>query len=59
MQRKWVIEKVVHEFDVIDKENFRKLIEEVAEITYDDFCQLPFDSSICASNVEKPLTKAA
>ena len=59
-RKKWESKNLVHRYDFIEAEEFRKLIEETAEMIYDDFCQLPEDSFYCASNEDlKPLTEAA
>jgi len=58
MQKKWNPESVIHLFENISSEEYRKLIEETAEILYSDFCQHPFDLS-CASNELNPLEKVA
>ena len=60
MSKKWNLENLIYSYEFIESEEFRKLIEEVAEIIYNDFCQLPTDSSIGASdNENKPLQEAA
>lgn len=59
-KKKWEQENLIHSYEIIEAEEFRKLIEETAEIIYSGFCQLPEDSSICATNNEiKPLAEAA
>jgi len=54
---KWILQTIGHEFDFIENEEFKKLIEEIAEITYNDFCQLPTDSFLCISNNENKTLK--
>ena len=57
---KWELKNLVHCYDFIEAEEFRKLVEETVEIIYSGFCQLPEDSSICATNNEnKTLEEAA
>ncbi len=51
-KKKWEAEKLIHGYELIEIEEFRKLIEETAEIVYSDFCQLQEDSFICATNCE-------
>ena len=59
-KKKWEPESLFYCYDFIEAEEFRKLIEETAEIVYSDFCQLQEDSFICASNDDlKPLEEAA
>lgn len=59
-KRSWELENLIYKYDFIEAEEFRKLIEETAEIVYSDFCQLQEDSFICASSDDlKPLTEAA
>ncbi len=58
--KSWEAENLVYMYELIETIEFRKLIEEVAEIVYSDFCQLPNDSFICASNDDlKPFKEAA
>jgi hypothetical protein len=53
-------ESLIHRYEIIEAEEFRKIIEEAMEIIYSDFCQHPKDSFYCASNDDlKPLTEAA
>ena len=60
LKKKWEPEVIVYRYEFIESEEFRKLIEETAEIIYNDFCQLQEDSSFCASNNEKkPLEEVA
>jgi len=60
VKQKWEAEVIVYRYEIIESEEFRKLIEETAEIIYSDFCQLQEDSSFCASNNEsKPLEEVA
>ena len=59
MAKKWKLENLLHRYDFIESEEFRKLIEETAEILYNDFCQLPIDSSFCASINETETLKQA
>ncbi len=59
-KKSWELENLVYKYEFIEAEEFRKLIEETAEIVYSDLCQLREDSFICASNDDlKPLTEAA
>jgi hypothetical protein len=59
-KRTWESENIIYKVEIIEAEEFRKLIEETAEIIYSGFCQLPEDSFYCASNEDlKPLTEAA
>ncbi len=60
VKKKWEPESIVYKYEFIESEEFRKIIEETAEIVYSDFCQLQEDSSFCASNNEnKPLEEVA
>ncbi len=60
LKKKWEAEVIVYRYEFIESEEFRKIIEETAEIVYNDFCQLQEDSSFCASNNEnKPLEEVA
>lgn len=60
MKKKWEPENLFYSFEFINGEEFRKLIEETAEMAYIDICQLPEDSFYCASkNDLKPLEEAA
>lgn len=60
VKKKWEPEVVVYRYEFIETEEFRKLIEETAEIIYNDFCQLQKETSFCASNNEnKPLEEVA
>jgi hypothetical protein len=47
MGKKWDIEKSERIYEVIDAEEFRKVIEECADLVFFDFCQLQKDSSEC------------
>ncbi len=59
-KRSWEPENLTNKYEFIETEEFRKIIVEVAEIVYSDFCQLPEDSFICALNGDfKPVTEAA
>ncbi len=59
-KRSWEPENLTNKYEFIETEEFRKIIVEVAEIVYSDFCQLPEDSLYCASQSEsKTLEKAA
>ena len=59
MVKKWELENLVYSYEFIESEEFRKLIEETAEILYNDFCQLPIDSSFCVSINETETLKQA
>ncbi|MDO9183136.1 MAG: hypothetical protein Q7U04_12045 [Bacteriovorax sp.] len=59
MSKKWKLESLLYSFEFIESEEFRKLIEETAEILYNDFCQLPIDSSFCVSINETETLKQA
>ena len=50
-------ESLIHRYEIIEAEEFRKIIEEAVEIIYSDFCQHPKDSFYCASNNEINLLK--
>jgi hypothetical protein len=56
----WEAENKVNRYELIEAIEYRKLIEEVAEMVYIDICQLLEDSFIRASNDDlKPLEEAA
>lgn len=59
MVKKWELESLLYSYEFIESEEFRKLIEETAEILYNDFCQLPIDSSFCVSINETETLKQA
>ena len=59
MVKKWELESLLYSYEFIESEEFRKLIEETAEILYNDFCQLPIDSSFCVSINETETLKEA
>ncbi len=57
---KWEVHKINHKYEIIKFDEFRKLIEETAELIYSDFCQLQKDSSISApDNENNSLEKVA
>jgi hypothetical protein len=60
MGKKWDVEKLERIYEMIDTEEFRKRIEECADLVYFDFCQLQKDSSECVFiNENNSLEKAA
>lgn len=59
MAKQWILKDFSYEYEFIESEEFRKLIEETAEIVYNDFCQLQYDSSFCTSNNENKTLKEA
>lgn len=59
MKKAWNPENVNHAYEIIDAEEFRKIVEEVAEIIYSDSCQLPSDSFYCATKTETKLSEKA
>lgn len=60
MKQKWNLKNVEESFELVESVEFKKIIEEVAEIVYLDFCQLRKDSFLDLLDNEKPtLEKAA
>jgi len=60
MKQKWNLKNVEESFELVESDEFKKIIEEVAEIVYLDFCQLRTDSFLDLLDNEKPtLEKAA
>jgi hypothetical protein len=60
MKTKWNLEKVEEEFEIIENKEFRKIIEEMAELVYLNVCQLQKNSSLdLLDNETKSLEKAA
>ena len=60
MKHKWNLKTVEESIELVDDKEFRKIIEEVAELVYLDFCQLQKNSSLdLLDNECNPLEKAA
>lgn len=60
MGKKWDVEELVGVYEVVEKDEFRKMIEECADLVYFEFCQLQLDSSECVLiNEVNSLEKAA
>jgi hypothetical protein len=60
MGKKWDVEKLERIYEVVESYEFRKMIEECADLVYFEFCQLQKDSSECVFiNEVNSLEKAA